>query len=183
MSENSTSRKMLSLVLLAAGVAGMVVALILDFSGGGNTMRGPLLIIGAIAFLIGLYLFPTVEHHRSIINFIFLFPLLFTFAVTVIIPLLLGIFYSFTDWNGIKFSGFIGLSNYTTMFKDPAFIWSVLLTFLFVIFNMILVNLVGFSLALLCTSKLKGVNFFRASYFLPNLIGDRKSTRLNSSHS
>ena len=57
------------------------------------------------------------------------------------------------------------------MFKDPAFIWSVLLTFLFVVFNMVLVNLVGFSLALLCTSKLKGVNFFRASYFLPNLIG------------
>lgn len=171
MSENSSSKKMLSLVLLAAGAVGMVVALYLDFSGSGNAMRGPLLIIGAILFLIGLYLFPTVEHHRSIINFIFLFPLLFTFAVTVIIPLLLGIFYSFTDWNGIKFSGFIGLSNYTSMFKDPAFMWSVLLTFLFVIFNMILVNLVGFALALLCTTKLKGVNFFRAAYFLPNLIG------------
>lgn len=171
MSENSSSRKMLSLVLLAAGVAGMVVSLVMDFSGGGSPVRGPLLIIGAIAFLIGLYLFPTVEHHRGIINFIFLFPLLFTFAVTVIIPLLLGIFYSFTDWNGIKFTGFIGLTNYTTMFKDPAFIWSVLLTFLFVVFNMVLVNLVGFSLALLCTSKLKGVNFFRAAYFLPNLIG------------
>lgn len=51
MSENSASRKMLSLVLLAAGAAGMVIALILDFSGSGNTMRGPLLIIGAIAFL------------------------------------------------------------------------------------------------------------------------------------
>ena len=171
MSENSSSRKMLSLVLLAAGVVGMVVSLVMDFSGGGSPVRGPLLIIGAIAFLIGLYLFPTVEHHRSIINFIFLFPLLFTFAVTVIIPLLLGIFYSFTDWNGIKFTGFIGLTNYTTMFKDPAFIWSVLMTFLFVVFNMVLVNLVGFSLALLCTSKLKGVNFFRAAYFLPNLIG------------
>ena len=117
MSENSSSRKMLSLVLLAAGVAGMVVSLVMDFSGGGSPVRGPLLIIGAIAFLIGLYLFPTVEHHRSIINFIFLFPLLFTFAVTVIIPLLLGIFYSFTDWNGIKFTGFIGLTNYTTMFN------------------------------------------------------------------
>lgn len=45
MSENSASRKMLSLVLLAAGAAGMVIALILDFSGSGNTMRGPLLIV------------------------------------------------------------------------------------------------------------------------------------------
>ena len=68
MSENSSSRKMLSLVLLAAGVVGMVVSLVMDFSGGGSPVRGPLLIIGAIAFLIGLYLFPTVEHHRSIIT-------------------------------------------------------------------------------------------------------------------
>ncbi len=171
MSENSTSRKMLSLALLIAGAAGLAAALFMDFSGGGSPVRGPLLILGAVVFLFGLYLFPTVEHHRSIINFIFLFPLLFTFAVTVIIPLLLGVFYSFTDWNGIKFNQFVGFSNYTSMFKDPAFIWSILLTFLFVVFNIILVNLVGFSLALLCTSKLKGVNFFRASYFLPNLIG------------
>lgn len=162
---------MLSLILLAAGAAGLIVALYLDFSRNGSAIRGALLVAGAIAVLIGMYLFPTVEHHRSIINFIFLFPLLFTFGVTVIIPLLLGIFYSFTDWNGIKFSGFIGFANYTAMFKEPAFIWSVLLTFLFVVFNMVLVNLVGFALALLCTSKLKGVNFFRASYFLPNLIG------------
>ena len=36
---------------------------------------------------------------------------------------------------------------------------------------MLLVNLVAFLLALLCTTKLKGVGFFRAAYFLPNLIG------------
>ncbi len=130
-----------------------------------------LLVIGAILFLAGMYFFPTVEHHRSIINFIFLFPLLFSFAVTVLIPLGLGIIYSFTDWNGIRLTGFVGFSNYMTMFKDPAFVWSVLLTFLFVIFNMVLINVIGFMLALLCTSKMRGINFFRASYFLPNLIG------------
>lgn len=171
MTENSASKKMLSLVLLAAGAVGLIAALYMDFTGSENSIRGTLLILGAVLVLAGLYFYPTVEHHRSIINFIFLFPLLFTFAVTVIIPLLLGIFYSFTDWNGIRFTGVIGLSNYTSMFKDPSFIWSVLLTFLFVVFNMILVNLVGFCLALLCTTKLKSVNFFRASYFLPNLIG------------
>ena len=58
-----------------------------------------------------------------------------------------------------------------SMFKEPGFVWSTLITILFVVFNMILVNLVGFLLALLCTSKLKGIGFFRASYFLPNLIG------------
>ena len=171
MNKNLKAQKVISPVLLAVGTILMGVALYLDFSKADIAARGPMLVIGAVAVLLGLYFFPTVEHHRSIINFIFLFPLLFTFAVTVIIPLCLGVFYSMTDWNGIKFNTFVGLSNYAAMFKDPAFLWSILLTFLFVFVNMILVNLVGFALALLCSSKLKGVNFFRAAYFLPNLIG------------
>ncbi len=171
MAENSKNTKLLSFVLLAAGIAGLAIALILDFTGSNVSYRGALLVIGAILLLAGLYFFPTVEHHRSIINFIFLFPLLFSFAVTVLIPLGLGIVYSFTDWNGIRLTGFVGFSNYTTMFKDPSFVWSVLLTFLFVIFNMVLINVIGFMLALLCTSKMRGINFFRAAYFLPNLIG------------
>ncbi len=171
MAENSKNTKLLSYVLLAAGIAGLAFALVLDFSGSSASYRGPLLVIGAVVFLVGLYFFPTVEHHRSIINFIFLFPLLFTFAVTVLIPLGLGIIYSFTDWNGIRLTGVVGFANYATMFKDPSFVWSVLLTFLFVIFNMVLINVIGFMLALLCTSKMRGINFFRASYFLPNLIG------------
>ena len=171
MNNNAKSKKVLSLALLAVGIVLMGVALYLDFVQAPITARGPMLVIGAAMIIIGMYFFPTVEHHRSIVNFIFLFPLLFTFAVTVIIPLCLGIFYSLTDWNGIKFNNFLGFQNYTTMFKDPAFLWSILLTFMFVFVNMILVNLVGFSLALLCTTKIKGVDFFRASYFLPNLIG------------
>lgn len=171
MAENSKNTKLLSFVFMAAGIAGLAFALVLDFSKSSAAYRGPLLVVGAILFLVGLYFFPTVEHHRSIINFIFLFPLLFSFAVTVLIPLGLGIVYSFTDWNGIRLTKVVGFANYTTMFKDPAFVWSVLLTFLFVIFNMVLINVVGFMLALLCTSKMRGINFFRASYFLPNLIG------------
>lgn len=171
MNQNLKVKKVISPVLLAVGTILMGVALYLDFTGADVSARGSMLVIGACAVLVGLYLFPTVEHHRSIVNFIFLFPLLFTFAVTVIIPLCLGFFYSLTNWNGIKYTEFVGFANYAAMFKEPSFLWSILLTILFVFVNMILVNLVGFALALLCTSKMKGVNFFRAAYFLPNLIG------------
>ncbi len=140
-------------------------------SGPGYELRGTILVVGVLLFFLGLYLFPTLKHHRAIVNIIFLFPLLFAFLVTVIIPLILGIGYSFTDWNGIKLKGFVGLENYARMFRQPSFLWSILITFLFVVFNMILVNLVAFLLALLCTSKIKGLGFFRAAYFLPNLIG------------
>lgn len=159
------------MVCLIAGIILLAASLIQDISGSGAGWRGPALIIGAIGILLGMYLFPTLKHHRSIVNFIFVFPLLFTFVVTVIIPLCLGVFYSFTDWNGIKMTGFVGFTNYKAMFNEPSFLWSLIITILFVVLNMVLVNVVAFMLALLCTSKVKGLSFFRASYFLPNLIG------------
>ncbi len=171
MVKNSSGQRLFSLILLAGGIVLMAMALIMDFSGNQTAIRGPLLVIGMVSFFIGLYIFPTLKNHRRIVYIIFLFPLLFTFAVTVIIPLLLGICYSFTDWTGIRFTQIVGFNNYVAMFKDPAFIWSILITFVFVIMNMILVNVVAFLLALLCTSGMRGVGFFRASYFLPNLIG------------
>lgn len=86
-------------------------------------------------------------------------------------PFALGIFYSLTDWTGIRYTEFVGLKNYITMFQSKDFIYSIVLTIIFVVINMILVNFVTFCLALLCTSKIRGVGFFRAAFFLPNLIG------------
>lgn len=165
------SQSLQSIILLLAGAFSTIYTLILDFTGSKATYRGNLLILGMVLFFLGLYLLPSKKHHRKIVYFLFLFPLLFTFAVTVIIPLILGIGYSFTDWTGIRFTKVVGLANYQAMFKDPAFIWSVLITFVFVIINVVMINLVGFLLALLCTVKMRGVAFFRAAYFLPNLIG------------
>lgn len=165
------SQSLQSIVLLLAGALSTIYTLVLDFTGSKATYRGNLLILGVVLFFLGLYILPSKKHHRKIVYFLFLFPLLFTFAVTVIIPLILGIGYSFTDWTGIRFTKVVGLANYQAMFKDPAFIWSVLITFVFVIINVVMINLVGFLLALLCTVKMRGVAFFRAAYFLPNLIG------------
>ena len=183
----STGRRVASFGCLILGLVLTIAGLALSISKAGDLIlftipmngtatpvilgRGAMFVCGIILFFVGLYLFPTLKYHRAIINVIFLFPLLFAFAVTVIIPLFLGIGYSFTDWDGIKLKGFVGLANYARMFKQPSFLWSTLLTFLFVVFNMILVNLVAFLLALLCTSRIKGLGFFRAAYFLPNLIG------------
>ncbi|MCR4998673.1 MAG: sugar ABC transporter permease [Lachnospiraceae bacterium] len=176
----SVGRRVTSFALLIAGIALLVFALVLDFLGlkfyidlgnGNLDIRGAILVVGIILAIVGIYLFPTLKYHRTIVYGLFLFPLLATFLVTVIIPLFFGIGYSFTDWDGIRVRNVVGLENYVRMFRQPGFLWSILITFLFVFFNVILVNLIGFLLALLCTTKIKALGFFRASYFLPNLIG------------
>ena len=167
---NKQLKKTISLAAMALGAASMVIALILDFMRSDVSYRGGLLIVGAVLLIAGVYLLPT-RKHRSIINVLFLFPLIFAFAVTVLIPFACGIFYSLTDCNGIKFNNFVGLGNYITMFKSKDYGYSFVVTFIFTVINMLSVNLVAFGLALLCTSKVKGRNLYRAAYFLPNLIG------------
>lgn len=170
MENTSNVRKTGSVIAIAAGIILVVIALILDFTGSKNDMRGAILIAGVVVLAAGLYFLPT-QRHRTIIHILFLFPLVFTFAVTVLLPFAAGIFYSMTDWNGVKLTQFVGLQNYIDIFKSGEYLYSFVITFIFTVINMTLVNLIAFSLALLCTSKLKGRDFFRAAYFLPNLIG------------
>lgn len=167
--KNSVKR-LISLVLGIGALAMLAVALYMDFAKTGNAIRGPLLVVGLVVLIVALFMFPT-RKHRAIVNFVFLFPLVFTFLVTVILPFFCGLFYSMTDWNGVKYKEFVGMANYVKMFTSADYTYSFVITLLFTIFNMILINGIGFALALLCTSKVKGKNFYRAAYFLPNLIG------------
>lgn len=96
---------------------------------------------------------------------------LFIFVVVLIIPFIAGLINTFTDWNGFKVTKFVGIDNYIAAFKDERFWQTLNFTFSYVIVNIILVNLVGFALALLVTVKMKSANIFRTFFFIPNLIG------------
>lgn len=103
----------------------------------------------------------------------FLFPSLLTFTLTVAIPMMLGIWYSFTDWNGIgKEADFVGLRNYITIFTDgKEFLNIFFYTLGFTLAAVILVNALGFCLALLTTRGFRGSNLLRSIFFMPNLVG------------
>ncbi len=103
---------------------------------------------------------------------IFTGPVLLIFTLIVLIPIIMGIGYSFTSWNGISSQiDFVGLENYKAAFADTEFFNSFVFTAKFAFVAVISINLVGFLLALLVTSGLKGSNFLRGIFFIPNLIG------------
>lgn len=103
---------------------------------------------------------------------LFGFVPLFSFFVVQLVPFFAGLFLSFTNWNGRAGNiSFIGLNNYLTALKDPSFAASMKLTVYYVIFVLILTNILAFFLSILVTSGFKGQNIFRAAYFTPNLIG------------
>ena len=103
---------------------------------------------------------------------LFLAPVLIAFTMVVLIPLIMGIFYSFTDWNGISSStNFVGIQNYINAFKDETFRHSFWFTTKFTIVSVFVLNSMGFGLALLVTQKLKTSNILKTIFFMPNLIG------------
>lgn len=96
----------------------------------------------------------------------------FTFCAVVIIPFIYGLYLTFTSWDGIsREKPFVGISNYISTFKDVDYWVSLGRTFIYSLIAVVLVNVVAFLLAFLLTSGVKGQNFFRAGFFVPNLIG------------
>lgn len=99
-------------------------------------------------------------------------PATLIWAAVVIIPFLYGIGITFTDWNGLSLDiNFIGLKNYKTVFSDPTFLSAFLKTVIYVLFTVIVSNVVGFFLALVVTSGIRFQGLFRTGFFTPNIIG------------
>ena len=103
---------------------------------------------------------------------VFAGPTTFIFFTVMILPFLFGIYLTFTNWDGVsKTLNFIGLKNYAVVFADKVFWTSFLLTLKYVFFTVIFINVIAFLLAFILTSGVRGQNFFRAGFFVPNLIG------------
>ena len=99
-------------------------------------------------------------------------PSMLMFTCVVIFPFIYGVYLTFTDWDGFSsVKTFVGIQNYIVTFQDTDFWNSIFLTFKYVFFVVILVNVIAFGLAYLLTSGIKGQNFLRAGFFTPNLIG------------
>lgn len=103
---------------------------------------------------------------------VFVLPTLAAFAVLFLIPFIMGIYLSFTEFKVVNESTWVGLKNYISIFvKDETFLHSLWLTVKFTAVSVVTVNLIAFALALLMTKGLKGTNAFRTVFFMPNLIG------------
>ncbi len=94
------------------------------------------------------------------------------FTAVVIIPFLYGLYLTFTSWDGVSANKpFVGIANYLSTFSDAAYWQALGRTLIYSLIAVVLVNVVAFTLAFLVTSGVKGQNFFRAGFFIPNLIG------------
>ena len=86
-------------------------------------------------------------------------------------PFVQGLYLSFCQFTTVNNAKFVGLDNYTKVFADASFTDAMKFTVAFTVVSVILINVIGFSIALALTKKLVGTNIFRTIFFMPNLIG------------
>ncbi|MGQ1799045.1 carbohydrate ABC transporter permease [Kocuria oceani] len=97
-------------------------------------------------------------------------PALALFLVFHTIPVLQGVFYSFTDSPGYGDWNFVGLSNYAALFTDERIRSAYLFTFQFALVATVLVNVIALAVAVGLNGKIKFKNTLRGVYFIPNIL-------------
>lgn len=102
----------------------------------------------------------------------FLLPMLAIYTILFIVPVIIGIGYSFTNWNSMSSSvKFIGLENYIEIFQNGgAYLKSLWITLVFTVGTVIFKSGIGLGLALLLNKSIKGRNVLRGIFFLPNTL-------------
>ena len=101
-------------------------------------------------------------------DFSFLLPSLVIFIIIIIIPLISGIRYTFTDWNGMsKNINYVGLKNYFTVFQDKDLLLPIRNTAIFTLVTMVLINALGLGLAMMVEKEFKGVNVIKSIVIIP----------------
>lgn len=102
---------------------------------------------------------------------LFLAPWLIGILVFSIIPMMMSLYYSFTNYSLFNTPQWVGLDNYRNMFADARWIQSVKVTLKYVLIGVPLQLTFALFLAVILNDKVPKVRIFRAIYYVPSLLG------------
>ncbi|GAA3397208.1 carbohydrate ABC transporter permease [Cryptosporangium minutisporangium] len=102
--------------------------------------------------------------------YVMVLPAFLLFFVFHTIPVLQGIYYSFTDSPGYGPAEFVGFRNYIALFTDGRVLHAYWFTLLIAAVATILVNVIALAIALGLNSKIKFKTTLRGVYFIPNVL-------------
>ena len=118
----------------------------------------------------------SMKTRRKILPFLFVTPHLIIFLIFSLIPIIYGLYISFTKWNFLGTPEWVGLANYkeilfsteSTYYRQ--FMNGLKNTFLAVVLNVPPSIIVPLVLALALNVKVRGSKFFQSVFYLPCLL-------------
>ncbi|NQU43146.1 sugar ABC transporter permease [bacterium] len=112
-------------------------------------------------------------HYRSrdaFAAYSFLAPAGIILLVFWVLPVILSLLVSFTNWHGgdtVADVEWVGLKNYRMALEDPRFYKTLWNTLNYVLWSVPLTLIVSLGVALLLSVNIRGIHFFRTAFFLP----------------
>lgn len=97
-------------------------------------------------------------------------PAVIAFAAFHTVPVVVGIFFSFTNYAGYGEWNMAGLANYVNLFRDDRALQAYGFSFLFAIVATVITNVISLAIALGLNAKIRGRNFFRGVFFVPYVL-------------
>ena len=108
---------------------------------------------------------------KNITMFLFSVPATFLYALFFIYPIVVGAYFSLTNWDGIRSDyQVIGLENYKELLGNDRFQGAALFNIKYTVLLVIFIIGLSLILALILNSKIKGKGFFRGIYFFPAVV-------------
>lgn len=100
----------------------------------------------------------------------FLLPGLTGFLMFVLIPMITTFGVAFTNYSGGPRWKFVGFRNFQFLLESTIFRQSLKVTFVFVFYTVLLQIVTGLLFALILNQNIRGRNFFRSLFFMPNVL-------------
>ena len=106
------------------------------------------------------------------VAYLLMTPWLIGFLGMWLIPAIISIYYSFTNFNLLNVPQFIGLANYIRAFtQDDTFLQALKVTFTYVLILVPLRLAFALFVAMLLNKNHKGLGLYRTLYYVPSIIG------------
>jgi len=109
----------------------------------------------------------SLARQEELTAYLFILPSLLGFLVFLVIPMFASLGLSFYDWELLTPPRFIGLRNFLNLFSDRVFQLVIANTAYYTLGLVPLNLVVSLGLALWLNTRLRGLPFFRAAFFIP----------------
>ncbi|WP_042456051.1 carbohydrate ABC transporter permease [Neobacillus dielmonensis] len=109
---------------------------------------------------------------ENLTGYAFISPFVIGFLAFTLIPIVMSLYLSFTNYNLFAAPKWIGLDNYVKMFTaDPRYWQSLKVTIIYVFAGVPFRLIVALLIAILLNTASKAVGLYRTLFYLPSLIG------------
>jgi multiple sugar transport system permease protein len=113
----------------------------------------------------------TQGRREAIAGYVFILPWLLGAIGLTLGPMAASLWLSFTKYDLLSAPRWIGVQNYVDLFSDDRYLKSVQVTLIYVGVSVPLKLAFALLLAMLLNRGLRGLNIYRAAYYVPSLLG------------